>query len=445
MFASIVINVSSSNVDQMYEYKVLDNIAPFIKVGARVNVEFGNSNRLVMGYVLDLYEEKKFDGEAKLIKELLDIEPVITPLQLELAKYLKEDTICPLIRILNLMLPEALQLKTYKYLVIKDSSKLDATLLEVFGGETYIEVNSKLDAYSYKIKKEIQNGNIEIAYESKQVTNYKYVNKYAVNLDNFYKFSSEIKNPLKLEFLNRYKDSEYLTIYEILANYDISYYMVKDLYKKGFLEIKKERTLRIKNRNISYINELEEISSETVSKTIEKLTTSNSIPYLYMPSSINELNEVLVNVCKNVIENSKNIVIVCADILSSIKYASIIRKLLNVNVACINSNLSRGELLDLYTEIKNDIYEVIVTTPKGAFYPFQNVGLYFMLDEESDNYYNDQSPRYDLHKALYFLSYNSKANFVMSSISPSVSNYCYGLKGLYKIVDNTRKFHFLKL
>jgi primosomal protein N' (replication factor Y) len=241
------------------------------------------------------------------------------------------------------------------------------------------------------------------------------------NLDNFYKFSSEIKNPLKLEFLNRYKDSEYLTIYEILANYDISYYMVKDLYKKGFLEIKKERTLRIKNRNISYINELEEISSETVSKTIEKLTTINSIPYLYMPSSINELNEVLVNVCKNVIENDKNIVIVCADILSSVKYASIIRKLLNVNVACINSNLSRGELLDLYTEIKNDIYEVIVTTPKGAFYPFQNVGMYFMLDEESDNYYNDQSPRYDLHKALYFLSYNSKANFVMSSISPSVS------------------------
>ena len=440
MFASIVINVSSSNVDQMYEYAVLDNIAPFIKVGARVNVEFGQGNRLVMGYVLDLYEEKRFEGPTKYIIELLDIEPVITPLQLELAKYLKDDTICPLIRILNLMLPEALQLKTFKYLVVKDSSKLDATLIDVFNGNTYIEVNSKLDKYAYKIQKEITNGNIEIAYESKQVTNYKYVNKYAVNLDNFYKFSSEIKNPLKLEFLNRYKDSEYLTIYEILANYDISYYMVKDLYKKGFLEIKKERTLRIKNRNISYINELEEISSETVSKTIEKLTTINSIPYLYMPSSINELNEVLVNVCKNVIENNKNVVIVCADILSSVKYASIIRKLLNVNVACINSNLSRGELLDLYTEIKNDIYEVIVTTPKGVFYPFQNVGMYFMLDEESDNYYNDQSPRYDLHKALYFLSYNTKANFIMSSMSPSVSNYCYGLKGLYKIVDNTNLF-----
>ena len=184
MFASIVINVSSSNVDQMYEYAVLDNIAPFIKVGARVNVEFGQGNRLVMGYVLDLYEEKKFEGPTKYITELLDIEPVITPLQLELAKYLKDDTICPLIRILNLMLPEALQLKTFKYLVVKDSSKLDATLIDVFGGNTYVEVNSKLDKYAYKIQKEITNGNIEIAYESKQVTNYKYVNKYAVNLDN---------------------------------------------------------------------------------------------------------------------------------------------------------------------------------------------------------------------------------------------------------------------
>ena len=68
------------------------------------------------------------------------LKPVITPLQLELAKYLKDDTICPLIRILNMMVPSALQLKTYKYLVVKDSSRIDADLIELFAGETVIVI-----------------------------------------------------------------------------------------------------------------------------------------------------------------------------------------------------------------------------------------------------------------------------------------------------------------
>ena len=63
--------------------------------------------------------------------------------------------------------------------------------------------------------------------------------------------------------------------------------------------------------------------------------------------------------------------------------------------------------------------------------------MYFMMDEESDNYYNDQSPRYDLKKVLYFLSFHTKAKFVMESITPAVSDYCFALKGIYKIVDNS--------
>ena len=201
MFASIVVNVTSSNVDQLYEYLVPTDIAPYIQVGSRVNVEFSGANRLVMGYVLDVYEQKRFEGESKAISELLDLKPVITPLQLELAKYLKDDTICPLIRILNMMVPSALQLKTYKYLVVKDSSRIDADLIELFAGETVIEVNSKLNGYSNKIKREIKNGTIEISYETKQTVKYRYVAKYVVNYDNYFKYKDTIKNPLKLDFL----------------------------------------------------------------------------------------------------------------------------------------------------------------------------------------------------------------------------------------------------
>lgn len=437
MFASIVINVASSNVDQMYEYAVPSDLAPYIMAGARVNVEFGMGNRLVMGYVIDVYEERKFKGEIKPIIELLDLKPIITPLQLKLAEYLKDDTICPLVRILNLMIPDALKLKTYKYLVIKDSSKLDATLVELFNGEEIVEVNSKLNGYHYKIKKEVEKGNIEITYETKQTVKYKYVSKYSVNLKNYYNYKDTIRNPLKLQFLERYLDSVMMTENEILDNYELSVYMLKDLIKKGFLDVKKERSLRIKQHNLSYNKELEFEDEELINETKNKFLKDSSIPYLYIPSSNKEKDQVMLSLINEMIVEDKNVVILCADILSSVKYASLIRKSLGVNVACINSRISNGEYLDYYTEILNDNYQVIVTTPKGAFLPYQNVGMYFMLDEESDNYYNDQSPRYDLHKAMYFLSFETKALFIMESISPDVADYCYALKGVYKIADNS--------
>ena len=437
MLASVVINVASSNVDQMYEYEVPCDMAPYINIGARVKVEFGNGNRLVMGYVLETYEERKFKGEIRPIIELLDLKPIITPLQLKLAEYLKDDTICPLIRILNLMIPDAMKLKTYKYLIVKDSSKLDATLVDVFNGNEIIEVNKSLDGYHNKILREIKNGNIEVSYETKQTVKYKYITKYAVNMNMYYNYLNTLRNSLKIEFLNQYKDSIMLSENEILDNYEISVYMLKDLVKKGFLDVKKERTLRIKQHNIPINNEVYLENNELIDATVKKFLDESTIPYLYIPSSNKEKDDVILSLINQMVGNSKNVVILCADILSSVKYASFIRKQLGLRVACINSRVSSGEYLDYYTEILNDNYQVIVTTPKGAFLPYQNVGLYFMLDEESDNYYNDQSPRYDLHKAIYFLSYTTKAKFIMESISPAVSDYCYALKGVYKIVDNS--------
>lgn len=436
MFVSVVINVTSSNVDQMYEYFIPKELEAFAQVGSRVNVEFGNGNRLVMGYILDVYDVKKFEGETRSVVEVLDLKPVITKTQLEIAMFLKDDTICPLIRILNLMIPDALQLKTYKYIIVKNSSLLDAELLELFNGNSVIEVNNKLEPYKNKIKRELLNGNLEINYETKQTTNFKYVTKYAVNMNCYYQFLNTLKNPLKIDFLNLYKDSEYLTELEILDRYDISVYMLKDLVKKGFLEKKKERTLRIKDKNVSVSIHMPAKIDNIVKETLNKFE-NNSKPYLYMPSSIVEKNEVLLRLVEKQCSDDKLSVILCPDILSSIKYASLIAKNLGIEVACINSNISKAEYLDYYTEILDDNYRVVVTTPKGAFLPFQNIGMFFMMNEESDNYFNDQSPRYDLHKTIYFMSTLTNSLFIMESISPAVSDYCYALKGTYTIVDNT--------
>ena len=53
MIAKIVVNVSSSNVDQTYDYKIPSEMVSFAKVGSRVKVGFGPSDRVVMGFIME--------------------------------------------------------------------------------------------------------------------------------------------------------------------------------------------------------------------------------------------------------------------------------------------------------------------------------------------------------------------------------------------------------
>lgn len=426
MFASVVINVLSSNVDQTYEYLVNDIQAPYISIGARVNVTFGTGNRLVMGYVLDLYEEKKFSEEPKVIYELLDYKPVLTPLQIKLAKFIKDDCICPLIRVLNLMVPNALILRTNKYLVVKDSSLLDARLLP-FVNKGIIDIRNT--PHPSIIKNEINKGNLEVNYEMKSVANFKYVTTYSLNKSVYHDMLYTIKSDQKRLFLKNYDDK--LTKNDILYNYDISLYALNDLIKKKFLTPYRVRVSRnISKDEIISINE-SDIELSSITEEFKNIST----PHLYIPSSFKEAFDLVTTLVFNNLKENKTSVILCSDIFKSVKYANMLRKTLGISVACLNSSLSSGELLDYYTDILDEEYKVIVTTPIGALYPYKNVGLYYMLDEDSENYFNDQSPRYDLRKIFYYLSYTTTSLFIMESFSPSVNSYCYGLKSLYHIVD----------
>ena len=55
MYANVIVNISSSHVDQMFEYLIPDEMNDFIDIGCRVTVPFGQGDRGVMGYVLEIY------------------------------------------------------------------------------------------------------------------------------------------------------------------------------------------------------------------------------------------------------------------------------------------------------------------------------------------------------------------------------------------------------
>ncbi len=161
MYADVLVEIVSKNIDKTFTYKVPDNV----KVGMRVKVPFGK--RIIEGFVLKIHKEKSFDYEVKDIKEVIDDYPVINCEMLELGRYISKKTLSPLITCYQAMLPSALKAGHKKQVNKKYITVLEIVKEENLSGkqkEIYDliksgnNIKSELNKISsYAVKKLIEN------------------------------------------------------------------------------------------------------------------------------------------------------------------------------------------------------------------------------------------------------------------------------------------------
>ena len=181
LYANVIIDNPSSQVDYQFDYVIPDNMN--VLIGTRVKVPFGRGDRPTLGIVLDISSKCEFLGEIKPILEVLDKVPILTKTQIELAKMIRDDTISPMSRILNLLMPSGLRLKTYKYLEIINGSNLDANLLSLFNGEQTAKFTAKFKDFEKQIKLALSSGDLKLKYDAEEKTKPKWTKKYVVNYD----------------------------------------------------------------------------------------------------------------------------------------------------------------------------------------------------------------------------------------------------------------------
>ena len=99
MFAEIAVN---RRVQGTFHYHIPDHLSGLIAPGHLVKVSFGTAH--TTGIVVALHEHAPIP-QTKPVLERLDPVPVITPAQLELARWLARETLTPLGLCLWLMLP----------------------------------------------------------------------------------------------------------------------------------------------------------------------------------------------------------------------------------------------------------------------------------------------------------------------------------------------------
>lgn len=422
MIAHVIIDNPSSQVDIEFDYLVPKDQNVF--VGMRVKVPFGTSNKPTLGIVLDVNESSTYNGNLKEVIEVLDKTPFLNEKSIELAKYIKKETICPISRILNLMIPQAKRLKTVEYLQVINGHNLDANLLKEFKGETIVKYTSRFDKYETQIKKAILNNDLKIVKDAVEKKTKKWLKKYVVNIEKYNLFYQEIKNVDALFLLKELIDKEAMTIDEIISDYGVSEYLIKKLHKNGFLDEKYELVSRIKERVLSLkVDELKKI--DYVSKYMNKIDETNK--FLYLANSKTEEQVFIRELLNKNLKDNNKVLIVVPDILRGYELYTFVKKHFNNSVCNLNSSISNDEIDEYYDLIQEEEFEIVITTPAYALWPYKNISTILMIDQESSNYRNDQSPRYDLNIVLEKIAEMNNSKLIYHSYCPLLRTYTLGM------------------
>ena len=125
MIGKIAVSAANFAIDKPYSYFVPDTMA--LQPGMRVQVPFGRSNRRTEGILLAL-EDGDPDG-LKAIDCCLDEEPLLSPVMLRLAAFLRERYFCTYFDGIRAMLPAGLWFRTLEtYTLTEDRSWQDKKL-----------------------------------------------------------------------------------------------------------------------------------------------------------------------------------------------------------------------------------------------------------------------------------------------------------------------------
>ena len=116
MIAKIAVSAANFAIDKPYSYGIPQGMQ--VQPGMRVMVPFGRSNRRTEGVVLQLAESG--DEKLKMIDCCLDEAPVLSPMMLRLAAFLRDRYFCTMYDAIRTTLPAGLWFQSKEHYTLTE-------------------------------------------------------------------------------------------------------------------------------------------------------------------------------------------------------------------------------------------------------------------------------------------------------------------------------------
>ena len=374
MFADVIVDLASSEVDKIFEYSFNDDD---ITLGSRVVVPFGRNH--IEGIVIGIHETPTFDPQKiKPITRLLEKTPALTKETLKLCEYVAKTCYVPKALALRLFLPSEMRKGKVKEQFTKVSELASGLELET-------AVNS--------LKK------------------------------------TAVKQKEALLFLQENGKTPNSRLNLLFGNSAI-----KSLIEKGYLVVTEEKYFRSPYKDLQFNGKSVVLTEKQQNAVLSVQNTEKTVSLIHGVTGSGK-TEVYLKLIEETIKKGKSVIFLVPEIALTPQMLKQLRARFSENAAILHSGLSSGERFDEWWRLRNGDAKIAIGARSAIFAPVTDLGL-IILDEEHDgSYSSESSPRYQTIDLATFRAKLNGAKLVLGSATPSVESYRRAIIGDYNLIE----------
>ncbi len=451
--ARIAVEQTTFHFDKPYDYSIPENMLESVKIGCRVTVPFGPSNRRRVGIVLDILEETS-GRTLKPLYQQIDAEPILNAEMMKLAEYLHETVFCTYFDAVRAMLPAGI---THKMSVVY--SVADNSAAEGLSGEQRQVVNiiaaAKKPLTAAKISEQLGLEDATLLLDkmckagllSREDVAVRRMNDATVKMVSFidpaFDPSSVKLSPKQSEVARLLCEVGTASVKELCYFTGVTPVVVNGLVKKGIARLYDEEVLH---------NEVTEGSGV---RTEIKLTEMQNVEYLRLKDAMegdapatallfgvtgSGKTQVFLKLVDNALDAGKGVIVLVPEIALTPQTLSIFSNRYGDKVAVFHSAMSMGRRMDEWKRVKSGSARIAIGTRSAIFAPMDNIGLIVMDEEQEHTYKSEQNPRYHARDVARFRAAHHNALVVLASATPSMESFSLAKSGKYMLCRLSERY-----
>ena len=457
-----------------FTYIVPENLVSDIEVGKRILVQFG-VKKIYTAIVFKIHNSKPNDFETKPILSIIDKNPSINRVQLELWRWGANYYMCSIGDFYKASVPAGLRLEsetkiTKNSIVDFDNiSDKEQIVLNLLDNQPILTINDITKALDLRNPMPVINKLLSkntIIVQEKVKTNYKpktlkYISLHS-NINTKEKLDEVIANIKKAPkqhltlncFLNKLGDNNAINNknidkQQLIKLCNTTSAIIKTLCDKNILKETTETVSRLINtkQNTNKKNELNKYQTKALSQ-INNLFNNKDVVLLHGITSSGK-TEIYIHLIEDALKNNKQILYLLPEIALTSQITQRLKSVFGDMVGVYHSKFSDAERVEVWNNLATNnskSYKIILGVRSSIFLPFSNLGL-IIVDEEHENTYKqyDPAPRYNARDLSIVLSKLHKAKVLLGTATPSIESYFNTKIDLYGLVEITQRHKDIQL
>ena len=455
MIGKIAVSAANFAIDKPYSYWIPRDMT--LAPGQRVTVPFGRGNRRAEGVVLSV-EEGSPEG-LKTVEAVLDENPLLSPLQLRLAAFLRERYFCTFYDACRAILPAGLWFDTrasysltetreWKEKTIRKPGAVEILeLLEQLGGSAKEQELEALgltrealeEALKYLAGKKWISARQEYLRRGRDKT--EKIATLAASAEEAREYA--LRSPKQRSVLEMLSNLGQVSVKELCYFTGATPAMVRRLEEKGYVNLTDRPVLRCREivptplDGPLVLNQEQETCFEGLRQRMEGENPGVALLYGVTGSG---KTSVYIRLIRECLEDGKSAMLLVPEIALTPQLLGLMAAHFGNQVAVLHSSLPAGERYDQWKRVRSGEAKLVVGTRSAVFAPC-TPGLIILDEEQEHSYKSENTPRYHAREVAIWRGAKEGALVLLGSATPSIETMYRAKTGVYGLYTLYRRFN----